>query len=62
LPLLQPQHRSQLKPCFAAVAKALESLASPLARMRAALHLELAKAEADGDSFGKVRWNAVSSC
>ncbi|WIA22560.1 hypothetical protein OEZ85_000994 [Tetradesmus obliquus] len=54
LPLLQPQHRGLLRRCFAGVAKALESMASPLARLRACLHLELARAEAGADSFAKA--------
>jgi hypothetical protein len=55
LALLQPSHRSLVKPAFTAVAKALEAVGSPWAKLRAALHLEVAKAEADADSFMKVR-------
>jgi hypothetical protein len=54
LPLLQPRHRSLVRPTFVAVAKALESVGSPWGQLRAALHLEVAKAEADADSFIKV--------
>lgn len=54
LPLLQPCHRSLVKPAFTAIGKALEAVGSPWARLRAALHLEVAKAEADSDSFIKV--------
>lgn len=54
LPLLQPSHRSLVKPAFTAVAKALEAVGSPWTKLRAALHLEVAKAEADADSFVKV--------
>lgn len=54
LPLLQPCHRSLVKPAFTAVAKALEAVGSPWGKLRAALHLEVAKAEADADSFIKV--------
>ena len=43
-----------LKPAFTAVAKALEAVGSPWTKLRAALHLEVAKAEADADSFMKV--------
>lgn len=57
LPLLQPNHRHLLKRCFAAVGKALEAICSPLAKLRTALHLEVAKAEADADSFIKVVQN-----
>lgn len=64
LPLLQQRHRHLLKPCFAAVAKALEATSSPLAKLRTALHLEVAKAEADGESYSKARTvrPAESSC
>lgn len=55
LPLLQPCHRSLVKPAFTAVAKALEAVGSPWTKLRAALHLEVAKSEADADSFIKVR-------
>jgi len=54
LPLLQPGHRSIVKPAFTAVGKALEAVGSPWAKLRAALHLEVAKAEADADSFMKA--------
>lgn len=54
LPLLQPCHRSLVKLAFTAIGKALEAVGSPWARLRAALHLEVAKAEADSDSFIKV--------
>jgi hypothetical protein len=54
---LQPCHRSLVKPAFTAVAKALEAVGSPWTKLRAALHLEVAKSEADADSdsFIKVR-------
>eukprot|EP00775_Hariotina_reticulata_P008282 gene8282-8469_t len=54
LPLLQPCHRTLLKPCFAAVSKALETVCSPFGKLQAALNLEVAKAEADSDSFIKA--------
>lgn len=54
LPLLQQEHRHLLKPCFAAVAKALVATSSPLGKLRAALHLEVAKAEADDESYTKA--------
>jgi hypothetical protein len=44
-----------VKPAFTAVAKALEAVGSPWTKLRAALHLEVAKAEADADSFMKAR-------
>ncbi|KAF8063688.1 CFAP46 [Scenedesmus sp. PABB004] len=54
LPLLQPAHRGALRRCFASVAQALESVASPLARLQVSLHLESAKAEAERESCAKA--------
>jgi hypothetical protein len=43
-----------VKPVFTSLAKALEIIGSPLGELRAALHLEVARAEADADSYTKV--------
>ncbi|KIY97817.1 flagellar associated protein, partial [Monoraphidium neglectum] len=54
LPLLQPNTRRRVKRCFASAARALEAVASPLGRLRAQLHLELGKCEADDDALVKA--------
>lgn len=52
--LLEPELRRHVKRCFTAAAKALESIASPLHRLRTQLHLECAKCEAADDALIKV--------
>lgn len=54
LPLLQPQHRALTRGPFTAVAKALEGVGSPLGQLRVSLHLEVSRAEADGDALMRV--------
>jgi hypothetical protein len=61
LPLLQSEHRKHCKRAFAAAAKALEVVASPLTKLRAQLHLECAKCEADDDALIKVGLLMASS-
>lgn len=60
LPLLQPGTRRYVKRAFAAAAKALQAVSSPLAQLRAQLHLECGKCEAADDSLLKV--GLVCSC
>jgi hypothetical protein len=55
LPLLQPGTRRLVKRAFASAARVLKGAASPLARLRAQLHLELARCEAADDALVKVR-------
>jgi hypothetical protein len=62
LPLLQPNTRRRVKRCFASAARALEAVASPLGRLRAQLHLELGKCEADDDALVKVRCTFQTLC
>eukprot|EP00873_Tetraselmis_striata_P015149 jgi/Tetstr1/435413/TSEL_024322.t1 len=54
LVLLQPNLRVHVKRAFAAAAKALEEIESPLNRLRAALHLEVAKADYLDEVFPKA--------
>lgn len=54
LPLLQPELRSKAKGPLQAAAKALEAVSSPLQRLRAQLHLELARCEVADDGHVKV--------
>ncbi len=52
--LLQPGSRRAVKRAFNAAARALAVAASPLTRLRAALHLEAAKCDAAEESLIKV--------
>lgn len=55
LPLLQPDLRLRAKGPLQAAAKALEAVSSPLHRLRAQLHLELARCEVADEGHVKVR-------
>lgn len=55
LPLLQRGCRTHVRRCFAAAARALAAAGSPLHRLRAQLHLELARCEVAGDNLVQVR-------
>ena len=62
LPLLQAETRRHCKRAFAAAAKALEVVASPLTKLRTQLHLECAKCDADDDALIKVGRIGGSRC
>lgn len=54
--LLQPGLRKHVKRAFNAAARALAVAASPLTRLRAALHLEAGKCDAAEEALIKVGW------
>ena len=54
LPLLQPATRRRAQRALAAAARALEAVAAPAPRLRAPLHLELARCEAADDALLRV--------
>merc|ERR1711865_13776 len=54
LDLLQPHLRKHVHRLFSAAASALEEIQSPLTRLRAQLHMEVAKCEVAADFLAKA--------
>ncbi|CAM9887814.1 unnamed protein product, partial [Ectocarpus sp. 8 AP-2014] len=62
VPLLGSRHRKHVHRCFSLAAQILQDLQSPLARLRAQLHLEVAKCEMDSDFLAKAASHVEKAC